>query len=193
MPWDLTVPTEAADPVGREAFAAGGLSALAVEDSGDGGVGVVDGQSPDQFDRALLGADRGDPVAAQIHVEVGQGPALPAQDQTGLRWILLDADVDFLQQRAKEFLAVAVGGGWRIPYALQVRSQGVDLLALFVRQSHGMFEFSPSQFGLGGGQVSQPLLPLGFQCARHQTVLGLDRLVSGLGAVGLGSAMMQMF
>ena len=47
------------DDLGGEALAGGGAAALAVEDAGDRGVVVVDGEAAEQRDRVLVGADRG--------------------------------------------------------------------------------------------------------------------------------------
>jgi hypothetical protein len=55
---DLPVMPKRLHPTGGERQSPGGGPALSVEDPGDLGVGVVHGESPDELDGVLVGADR---------------------------------------------------------------------------------------------------------------------------------------
>ena len=54
---DAPVVAQALDDRGGEALAAGAAPALAVEDAGDGGIGVVDGEPAEQREGVLVGAE----------------------------------------------------------------------------------------------------------------------------------------
>ena len=96
---DLPVVPQRLDPTGGERQSAGCRALLAVEDSGDGGVGVVHGQPAQQVDGVLVGADLR-LTTAQRHGELADRAALPAQHQLGVRGgvLALQGDVDFLKQ-----------------------------------------------------------------------------------------------
>ena len=94
----------------------GGAPVLPVEDAGDLGVGVVDGQPADQVDGVLVCADLGG-LAPDRHGQLADRAAFPPQQQVrpALGVVAVDVDGDFLQQGAQQLLAVLVGGGRRCP------------------------------------------------------------------------------
>ena len=83
---------------GGEAQAAGAAAALAVEDAGDGGVGVVGRQAADQCDGVLVGADLRRVGAGQVDDQLAGLPAAPAQQQLGAGGVAVDGDDDLLEQ-----------------------------------------------------------------------------------------------
>ena len=76
---------------------------LAVEDAGDLGVGVVDGQPADQVDGVLVCADLGG-LAPDRHGQLADRAAFPPQQQVrpALGVVAVDVDSDFLQQSAQQ-------------------------------------------------------------------------------------------
>ena len=127
---DLPVGPQAANSVGREAQLGGGPAALAVEDAGDDGVGIVSSEAAHQLDRLLVGAIRSRLGAWQCELELADETAEPAQRQVRLLLVPIHVDDDLLDQGAQQLLAVAVGGGRRRPDTLEVGSQGQDGCAL---------------------------------------------------------------
>ena len=101
---------------------------LPVEDPGDLGVGVVDGEAADQADGVLVGAEPSRGLALDGDGQLADRPAFPAQHQVGVSGVVVavDGDVDFVQQGAQQLLAVLVGGGRRVPDGLQVIAEGQD-------------------------------------------------------------------
>ena len=56
---------------------------------------------------------------------------------------------------------------------------------MFRGQGFRLLRLAAGQFGLGGGQRGQRLLPRGLQATRHQPVLGVDGQVAAFGAGGV--------
>jgi hypothetical protein len=71
----------------------GGGAALPVEDPGDLGVGVVDGEPADQADGVLIGSDSRW-LAFKRDGQLGDRAAFPAHHQAGLAAGVVTADVD---------------------------------------------------------------------------------------------------
>ena len=99
----------------------GGAAVLAVEDSGDGVVGVVRGQPADEVDGVFAGADGGW-LAFDRHGQFGDRAAFPAQDQFGsaVGVVAVDGDVEVVEQGAQQLFAVFVGGARGVPDRFQV-------------------------------------------------------------------------
>jgi len=104
---------------------------LTVEDAGDLGVGVVQGQPPDEVDGVFVGAQPGLCPGGERYPQVGEGAALPAEYEVGVAGGSVQGDGDLGEQGAQEFLAVAVGGGRRGPDHVQVAAQCEDPGLLF--------------------------------------------------------------
>src|SRR5215218_7201423 len=94
---DAPVMPQALDDRGGKAQAAGAAAALAVEDAGDGGIGVVGRQPADQGDGVLVGAELRWVGAGQGDVELADRPAAPAHGQVGLGGVAVDGDDDLLE------------------------------------------------------------------------------------------------
>ena len=91
--------TEPLDPAAGEGQSSSAATSLAVQYPGDGGVGVVHGETAYQFDGVFVGTDlRGAPFDG--HVEVSGGSAFPAQHQSAVAvgLVTLDGDVDLVEE-----------------------------------------------------------------------------------------------
>lgn len=93
---NLPVGAQAADAVSGEAHACCGGLALAIENAGDDGVGVVHGQAAHELNDILIGTNRRRVRARQMHVELGEQSAAPAQRQVRLFLFAFDFDEDLL-------------------------------------------------------------------------------------------------
>ena len=62
---------------------------------------------------------------------------------------------------------------------------------LFRGQGFRLLRLAAGQFGLGGGQRGQRLLPRGLQATRHEPVLGVDGQVAAFGADTMGAVICQ--
>ena len=149
-------------------------TSLTVQDAGDLSVGVMHGQSPDEVDGVLVGAQSGLFPGGQRHPQIGEGAALPAEHEVGVAGGPVEGDGDLGEQGAQEFLAVPVGGGRRGPDHVEVAAQREDPGLLFRGQGFRMPGFAARQFGFGSGQGGQRLLPRGLQATRHEPVLGVE-------------------
>ena len=96
-----------------EAMAVGRPASLPIEDAGDHGVGIMDGQPAHERDRVLIGAYRGRPRARQGQIDLGQRAAFPAQRQVGCGLVALDLDDHLFEQGAQQLLPVAWRGRGR--------------------------------------------------------------------------------
>jgi hypothetical protein len=85
----------------------------------------VHGQSPDEVDGVLVGADLG-LRAAQRDGQLADRAAFPPQDQAGVRVraVAAGGDVDLIEQGTQQLLAVLVGGGRRVPDLAEVVAEG---------------------------------------------------------------------
>ena len=187
----MAVAAQAADDDLGESLAGGGAAALAVEDPGDRAVVVVDGEPPEEFDRVLVGADRG-LVAQQRDRELGERAAVPADRHGRLVVIAVDVEDDFLDQAAQQLFAVAVGGGGRGPHAAEVGAERKELLALGVGQGAWPLLLAKRELGFGFGEFLQGAFPVALQAAGDEAVLGLDLVVAALGLARPGSGLARV-
>jgi len=181
---NVAVAAQPADDDLGEPLAGGGAAALAVEDPGDRRVVVAGGQPSEQRDRVLVGADRW-LVAGERDRELGDRAAFPADRDARLVFVAVDVEDDFLDQAAQQLFAVAVGGARRGPHAAEVCAERQQLLALGFGERLGSLLLAQSQLGLGLGQRPERGLPVAFQAAGNEPVLGLDLAVAALSALGL--------
>src|SRR5919109_957464 len=151
---DLPVAAQAGDDLGGESLSGGRAAALAVEDSGDRGVVVVDGEPTHQRDGVVVGADRG-LVSWQRDGQFGDRAALPAQRQRGAAFFAHDIDDHLLDQATDQLLAVAVGGGRRGPHAPEVGAERQQPLALGLGEGAWALLLAQHEFGLGLGELLQ--------------------------------------
>jgi hypothetical protein len=95
---------EAAHVERREAVAACTASALAIEDAGDEGVGVVRGEPANEREAVFISAYAWWVGMRQTDLELGDSAAAPAYGEVSPGLGALDGNHDFLQQgcRAQE-------------------------------------------------------------------------------------------
>jgi hypothetical protein len=188
---DAAVAAETGDDCLGEPLAAGGAAALAVEDPGDGGVVVVGGESGQQRDGVLVGAD-GWLSAGERDNEPGQRAGLPADRDLRLAVLAVDVEDHFVDQAAQQLFAVAVGGARRGPDAAEVGAECEQTVAFGVGQDARALLFAEGQLGFGLGQLRERFLPVAFQAAGDQAVFGLDLAVATLGLLGRVSGLLDL-
>ena len=157
-------------------------AALAIEDAGDHGVGIMDGQPADERDRVLIGAYRGRPRARQREIDLVERAALPAQREVGCSLVALDLDDDLLEQCPQQLLPVTRRGRCRVPDGGKIGSECEQTVALVLGEHAWTFLFAARKLGLGGFECAQALLPLALQAASDQPVVWIDGTVAALGA-----------
>src|SRR5206468_7400607 len=167
------VSPQATDSIGSEAHAGGGGAPLPIENAGDDVIGVMDGEAANQSNGLLVGASRGSAARRQRHVELVEKATVPSQGEVRARLALLDRDDDLLDQGTQQLLAIAVGGRRRRPDAFEVGSQRHDGAALLDGRHGGLLSLTPRQLGFRGGDPLEGLLPLGFEAASDEAVVGV--------------------
>jgi hypothetical protein len=115
------------------------------------------------------------------HIDFGELTATPPKRQVGLGVSAVDGDIHFFQQGAQQFFAIPVRRGGRLPGAIQIDSESVNAFPLFVRQSRRALMLATRPFAFDGGQLIEPLFPLGFQGSSHEAVLRFHGSVATLG------------
>ena len=127
---DTAIPSQAADLVGGEAFAGCCLSSLTIQDSGDHFIGVKGGQATQQRNRVFIRARSHGLELRTETSNVREGASTPAQRQVGVAFGPLEIQHHFFQQRAQEFLTIAVSGRRRTPYLANIGAEPLNLLDL---------------------------------------------------------------
>jgi len=118
----------------------------------------------------MVGWWRGSATAS----ELGDRGAFPA-DRDGRATLLADHVEDhFLDQRADELFAVAVGGARRSPHAAEVGGERQQLLTFGRREGARALALAQGQLGLGLGEHAERLFAVALQAAGDEPVLGLD-------------------
>src|SRR2546421_6231911 len=136
-----------------------------------------------QRDRVLVGADSGRPRARQSEVDLVERAALPAQREMGGRPVAIDLDRDVFDEGAQQLLPVARCGRWRVPDGGEIGSECEETIALGLRDYPRPLFFAAFQLDLGRLKCAQALLPVAFEAARHQPVVGIDSAIATLGAL----------
>ena len=176
--------TQAADDDFGETLTSRGASALAVENSSDRGVVIVNRKPLDQCDRVLVGADRGLRLG-QRHCELGERAAAPAKCDSCTPLFTVDVEDRFFDQAAQQLLAVAVGGGRCRPHSPEVRTECQQLLTFLGGERARALALAQGKLGLGLGERAKRALPVALKAPGNQAVLGLDLAVAALGALCL--------
>ena len=96
----------------------------------------------------------------------------------------LDGNHDVLEQRAQQLLLVARRGGGGGPDASEVVTEGAKAFRVGGTQRARALGLAAGQFALRLVELPQPPLPVGFESAGHQPILGLHRAIAALGAFG---------
>src|SRR5262249_40586887 len=84
---------------------------------------------------------------------------------------------------AQQLLPVAWRGRWRVPDGGKIGSECEETIALGLRDHPRPLFFAAFQLDLGRLECAQALLPVAFEAARHQPVVGIDSAVATLGAL----------
>src|SRR6516225_3021448 len=129
---DLPVGAQARHAICSKRQSCGCCTALAIEDTGDLGVGIMYSQSPQQVDRIVGSTDRRWMRVRQRNINFAEESAAPAQCQVSVVFIALDPQSDILEQRAEQLLAIAVARRGSEPDTLEVFTECKDRVAFFV-------------------------------------------------------------
>src|SRR5258705_11984605 len=92
-----------------------GAAPLAIEDAGNHGVWIMDGQPADECDRVLIGAYRGRPRARHREIYLVARAALPAQREVRRSLVALGLYDDLLEQCSYQLFPVTCCGRCRVP------------------------------------------------------------------------------
>jgi len=98
-----------------------------------------------------------------------------------VRVVAAGGDVDLIEQGAKQLLAVLIGGGRRVPYLAEVVAEGQDRSPLGRAEGLGPGRVAAGELGFSVGELLKGGVPLGFQAAGDQPVVGVDGPVAALG------------
>src|SRR5499433_1041468 len=177
------VAAQVADAAGGEAMTVCRGPPLPIEDAGDHTIGIMGREPAQQRDRVLVGADGGRPRARQSEVDLVERAALPAQCEMGGRRVAIDLDRDVFDEGAQQLLPVARSGGLRVPDGGEIGSEREETIALGRRDYPRPLFFAPLQLELGRLKRAQALLPVAFEAARHQSIVGVDGSIAALGAL----------
>src|SRR5437764_4744204 len=146
---------------------------LPIEDASDHTIGVMGGEPAQQCDRVLVGAYGGRPRARQSEVDLVERAALPAQREVGRRLSRSTLIVtSSMRVRSSSFLSRGVVVG-----AFQTAARSGPIARRRSRSACGItrgLSFSRrSSSILAISNCAQALLPVAFEAARHQPVVGI--------------------
>src|SRR5262252_3843947 len=177
------VAAQVTDAAGGEAMTICRGSSLPIEDASDHTIGVMGREPAQQRDRVLVGADGGRPRARQSEADLVERAALPAQREMGGRLVAIDRDCDVFDEGAQQLLPVARRGRLRVPDGGKIGAEREKTVALDRRDHPRPLLLAALQLELGSLYRAQALLPVAFEAARHQPVVGIDSAVATLGAL----------
>ena len=177
------VAAQVADAAGSEAMTVCCGAPLPIEDAGNYIIGVMSREPAQQRDRVLVGADGGRPRARQSEVDLVERAALPAQREMGGRLVAIDSDHDVFNKGAQQLLPVARRGRLGVPDDGQIGSEREETIALGLRNHPRPLSFAALQLSLGRLKRTQAFLPVAFEAARHQPVIGVDGAIAALGVL----------
>src|SRR5919106_480263 len=182
-PGDVAVAAQTSDVQRREALPAGGAFALAIEDAGDDGIGVMRGETANEGEAVFVGSNaRG--TGAQADMKFGDGAPAPTQGQVRAALVAFDGEHDLLQQGTQELLLVAIGRGGGGPDASKIVAEGAEAFGVDLAEGAPPLMLAGLELALRDFKIPQALLPLGFEAASHETIFRFDRAIPALGAFG---------
>src|SRR5258708_35804258 len=147
--WNIPVTTQVADAARLEAMTVCRGAALAIEDAGDHAVGVMKGETADERDRVLVGADGGRPRARERQVDLVERAAFPAQREVRGSLVTLDLDDDLLDQRLQQLLPVARRRRRGVPHARKIGPEREQAAALLWGEQPRTLPLAARKLGLG--------------------------------------------
>ncbi len=179
---DAPVVAEALDDGGGEALAGGAAPALAVQDAGDGGVGVVDGEPSQQGDGVFVGAVGGLVGAAQFDDQFGDGAAPPAQREFGPAvrrwWTSTRTSSSRVRSSSLRSRSVVVGADHTRPTSAPSAARRRRSSSVRVRGRAAWRRASSASASARRGELG---FPVGFEAAGDEPVVGVDGEVAPLG------------
>jgi hypothetical protein len=179
---DPPVMSQALDDGGGEAKSRGTAPALAVQHTGNGGIGVVQGETTDELDGVLVGSDGWLVRATKLHDELGAGTSSPTQQKLRSSFLFVDIDAHFLEEGAHELFSVAVGRGGRRPDLLDVTAELEKRRPLGFGERTGLGRLFAGELRFCLGERGELGFPLGLESSRHEPILRIDCHVASLGA-----------
>ena len=183
-PRNASVTPQTANLVGRETFSGCRFAPLTIEDSGDDFIGIEGGQPGQQRDDIFVGSRPHGFESRDRHIQYGDGAATPSQSQMGTTLGALEIQDHFLEQRAQQFLAIAVRGGRGIPHFAKIGAEPKQRFQLCGSERGRALLLAFVQFRFGIRHSPQTCLPFGFQTACDETVFRIHAAVAALGPFG---------
>jgi hypothetical protein len=183
-PGNVAVAAQAPDVERCEALPAGRAFALAIEDAGDDGVGVVRGETENEREAVLVGLDTGRIRAGQADLKFGDGAPAPAQREASAAIVAIDRDHHIVQERTQQFFLVAVRGGGGRPDASKIIAERAEALGIGRAEDLPPLVLADGKLTLGVLEIPQTLLPLRFQAAGDEAILRLHGAIAPLSAFG---------
>ena len=162
-------------------------AALAVEDAGDDGVGVVRGQATHEVDRVVVGADGGDPARATAR---RSSSLISPPRQRSVRCAFLVSLLHAMITSSSRVRSSSLRSRSVVVAAshtpCEIGAEGEDRVALLGAAANaGACCSRRASSACGGVEFLQALLPLGLQAASDQSVLRIDGAIAAFGALGL--------
>jgi hypothetical protein len=124
-PGNVAVAAQTPDVERRKAVPAGGAFALAIEDAGDHGVGVVLGEAADEREAVLVGPDPRWIRAGQTDIEFRDGVPTPAQREARAAFVTVDRNGVTQEELIEAITHLAFYAGW--PSAVMAISVAKDV------------------------------------------------------------------
>jgi hypothetical protein len=97
---DVPVAGQIAGMVGGETMTVASCALLAIENAGNDGVGIMNGEAPYQRHRILVGAHRRRTATRQIKIDLGKSATAPTQSQVRTIFIFVYGNDDLFDQSA---------------------------------------------------------------------------------------------
>jgi len=126
------IASQIADATGRELSAVRRLPLLPIENAGDDIVRVMGSQTAKQRQSIFIGFWPLHLITLQLHVQLGDHATAPTQCEIGMVFLTFHLKNDFLEERAQQFLAVAIRGCGRTPHESQVGTESMNFPTLFL-------------------------------------------------------------
>src|SRR5215469_9197523 len=131
-PRNVEIASQIADATGRELSAVRRLPLLSIENAGDDIIRVMGSQTAKQRQGIFIGFWPLHLITLQLHIQLGDHATTPTQCEIGMVFLTFHFKNDFLEERAQQFLAIAIRGSGRIPHESQVGTESINFPTLFL-------------------------------------------------------------
>ena len=172
------------DAIGLEPVATSRCSSLSIENARDHSVRVKRGETAHEVQRVLVGSDCCGSRARQRHIDIGQRAAHPAYRQMGGRFVAIDRENHFLDERSQEFLLIAWRRRRRVPDRGKVGAKGNTALSFCLAENARSLLQSAGEFFVCRPQTNQALLPLAFKTTGDKPIVWIDSAIAPLRTLG---------